>query len=175
MEQPIIEVDRISKSFGSFRVLDELSFNVRAGEKLALIGPSGSGKTTILRILMTLESVNSGHIKINGQHLYHIERDGRLLPAAETHLHRMRANVGMVFQQFNLFPHKSVLDNVTLAPMLSRGIPRPEAERRARGLLEMVGLADKMKNMPAQLSGGQKQRAAIARALALQPKIMLFD
>ena len=172
---PIIEVDRISKSFGSFKVLDELSFTVRSGEKLALIGPSGSGKTTILRILMTLESINSGHIKIDGEQLYHIERDGRLLPADEAHLHRMRANIGMVFQLFNLFPHKSVLDNVTLAPMLARGVPRLDAERRAKELLEMVGLGDKMKSMPAQLSGGQKQRAAIARALALQPKIMLFD
>lgn len=175
MEAPIIEVDRISKSFGNVRVLDELSFNVRAGEKLALIGPSGSGKTTILRILMTLESIDSGHIKINGQQLHHIERDGRLMPADEAHLHRMRANIGMVFQLFNLFPHKSVLDNVTLAPMLARRVPRPDAERRARELLEMVGLGDKIKSMPAQLSGGQKQRAAIARALALQPKIMLFD
>jgi polar amino acid transport system ATP-binding protein len=175
MEHPIIEVDRISKSFGSFKVLDELSFNVGAGEKLALIGPSGSGKTTILRILMTLEAINSGHIKINGQHLYHVEREGRLIPADEAHLHEMRASIGMVFQQFNLFPHKSVLDNVALAPILARRVSRPEAERRARELLEMVGLSDKMKSMPAQLSGGQKQRAAIARALALQPKIMLFD
>jgi polar amino acid transport system ATP-binding protein len=175
METPIIEVDRISKGFGSVRVLDELSFKVRAGEKLALIGPSGSGKTTILRILMTLESIDSGHIRINGQHLHHIERDGRLMPADEAHLHRMRTNVGMVFQLFNLFPHKSVLDNVTLAPMITRRVARKEAERRARELLEMVGLGDKIRSMPAQLSGGQKQRAAIARALALQPKIMLFD
>lgn len=174
-ERPIIEVDRISKSFGSFRVLNELSFDMRAGEKLALIGPSGSGKTTILRILMTLESINSGHIGINGEHLYHIEREGRLLPAGEAHLHRMRASIGMVFQLFNLFPHKSVLDNVTLAPMLTRGVSRKDAERRARELLEMVGLIDKANSMPAQLSGGQKQRAATARALALQPKIMLFD
>lgn len=148
---------------------------MRAGEKLALIGPSGSGKTTILRILMTLELINSGHIGINGEHLYHIEREGRLLPAGEAHLHRMRASIGMVFQLFNLFPHKSVLDNVTLTPMLTRGVSRKDAERRARELLEMVGLIDKANSMPAQLSGGQKQRAAIARALALQPKIMLFD
>jgi polar amino acid transport system ATP-binding protein len=174
-DQPIIEVDCISKSFGSFKVLDELTFTVKAGEKLALIGPSGSGKTTILRILMTLESINSGYIKINGQHLYHVERAGKLVPADEAHLHKMRTNIGMVFQLFNLFPHKSVLDNVTLAPMLTRGVSRKDAEDRGKELLDMVGLSAKINSMPAELSGGQKQRAAIARALALQPKIMLFD
>jgi polar amino acid transport system ATP-binding protein len=173
--QPIIEVDRVAKSFGSLAVLTDLSFTVASGEKLALIGPSGSGKTTILRILMTLETINAGHIKIGGEHLFHMERQGRLLPADERHLHRMRSNIGMVFQLFNLFPHKCVLDNITLAPILTKRTRRADAERRALELLEMVGLADKAKAMPAQLSGGQKQRAAIARALALQPKIMLFD
>jgi polar amino acid transport system ATP-binding protein len=173
--EPIIEVDRVSKSFGSFTCLSNLSFSVAPGEKLALIGPSGSGKTTILRILMTLESIDGGHIRIDGEELFEMKRNGAARPADERHLHKMRAKIGMVFQLFNLFPHKSVLDNVTLAPMLTQGVKRADAERRAMELLDMVGMADKAKNMPAQLSGGQKQRAAIARALALQPKVMLFD
>jgi polar amino acid transport system ATP-binding protein len=172
---PIICVDRVSKSFGPVPVLSELSFNVAPGEKLALIGPSGSGKTTILRILMTLERVNGGHIKIDGEHLFHMERGGQLVPADERHLHRMRAKIGMVFQLFNLFPHKCVLDNITLAPMLTKGVRRVDAERKALDLLDLVGMVHKAKAMPSELSGGQKQRVAIARALALQPKIMLFD
>ncbi len=175
MSAPIIEIDRISKSFGALRVLDELSFTVQPGEKLALIGPSGSGKTTILRILMTLETISSGHIRIDGEELFHMPKDGRLVPADERHLHRMRSKIGMVFQLFNLFPHKCVLDNVTLAPILTKGVSKADAEREAMRLLEMVGMADKARAMPAELSGGQKQRAAIARALALQPRIMLFD
>ena len=175
MTQPIIEIDRISKSFGALKVLDELSFDVMPGEKLALIGPSGSGKTTILRILMTLETISSGHIRIEGKYLFHMERDGKLAPADERHLHKMRQKIGMVFQLFNLFPHKSVINNITLAPMLTKGVKRADAEKRAMELLDMVGLADKAQAMPSQLSGGQKQRVAIARALALQPKIMLFD
>ena len=175
MPAPIIKIDGISKSFGAFRVLDGLSMEVMPGEKLALIGPSGSGKTTILRILMTLERIDSGHILVEGEQLYHMERDGRLLPADERHLTRMRQKIGMVFQLFNLFPHKCVIDNVTLAPILTKSTPRAAAEKRAMELLDMVGMADKARSMPAQLSGGQKQRVAIARALALSPKIMLFD
>lgn len=175
MSEPIIKIDGISKSFGSFRCLNDLSFEVRPGEKIALIGPSGSGKTTILRILMTLETIDDGHIVVDGEQLYHMERNGALVPADEAHLHRMRQKIGMVFQLFNLFPHKSVLDNVTLAPMLTQKVRRADAERRAMELLDMVGMADRGKAMPAQLSGGQKQRVAIARALALSPKIMLFD
>jgi polar amino acid transport system ATP-binding protein len=175
MPAPIIRIDAISKSFGTFKVLDGLSMEVMPGEKLALIGPSGSGKTTILRILMTLERIDSGHILVEGEQLYHMERDGRLLPADERHLTRMRRKIGMVFQLFNLFPHKSVIDNVTLAPILTKSTPRAAAEKRAMELLDMVGMADKAGSMPAQLSGGQKQRVAIARALALSPKIMLFD
>lgn len=172
---PIIEIDGISKSFGAFKVLNDLSFNVAPGEKLALIGPSGSGKTTILRILMTLEGIDSGNIRVGGDDLYQMQRNGKSQPADEAHLHQMRKKIGMVFQLFNLFPHKCVLDNVTLAPMLTKGVSRKDAEQHAMELLEMVGLADKAKSMPSQLSGGQKQRVAIARALALKPKIMLFD
>ena len=175
MTAPIIRVDNISKTFGALTVLDGLSFTVAPGEKLALIGPSGSGKTTILRILMTLESLSGGHIELCGEQLYHMSRNGQEAPADEAHLHRMRRHIGMVFQHFNLFPHKSVLENITLAPILTKGEPRAKADARGMELLEMVGLADKARSMPSQLSGGQKQRAAIARALALQPRIMLFD
>ncbi len=175
MSEPIIRMDSISKRFGALTVLDGLSLQVRPGEKLALIGPSGSGKTTILRILMTLESISGGHVEVDGEQLFHMPGQGGLVPANEAHLHHMRTRIGMVFQHFNLFPHKSVLDNITLAPILTKGVSRRDAEVKARELLEMVGLADKASSMPSQLSGGQKQRVAIARALALSPKIMLFD
>ena len=175
MSKPMITFENVSKSFGPVKVLDGLSIDVAPGEKLALIGPSGSGKTTILRILMTLEPIDSGYIRIDGEQLWHIERNGSLFPADDRHLTRMRQKVGMVFQLFNLFPHKCVLDNVTLAPILTKGLKRADAEKQALELLSMVGLADKANAMPSQLSGGQKQRVAIARALALSPKIMLFD
>jgi polar amino acid transport system ATP-binding protein len=175
MPHPIIRLDNVRKSFGELVVLDDLSFDVMPGEKLALIGPSGSGKTTILRVLMTLETLSGGRIEVDGEGLYHTSRNGREMPADEAHLHRMRAKIGMVFQHFNLFPHKCVLDNVTLAPVLTQGVKKADAEKRAMELLDLVGLSDKAKAMPAQLSGGQKQRVAIARALALSPKIMLFD
>lgn len=175
MSQPIIRIDNIVKRYGPLTVLNGLSMEVMPGEKLALIGPSGSGKTTILRILMTLETISDGFIQVDGEQLYHMKKAGNLVPADERHLHKMREKIGMVFQHFNLFPHKCVLDNVTLAPMLTKGMARAQAEKRAMELLDMVGLADKAKSMPAQLSGGQKQRVAIARALALSPKIMLFD
>ena len=175
MSAPIIRVENLEKSFGTLKVLNGLNFDVMPGEKLALIGPSGSGKTTILRILMTLETISGGHIEVCGEQLYHMQKNGQEVPADENHLHKMRGHIGMVFQHFNLFPHKSVLDNITLAPILTKGEPRAKAEARGRELLEMVGLADKATSMPSQLSGGQKQRVAIARALALQPRIMLFD
>jgi len=175
MTTPVIEIESVSKSFGDFQVLKDLNFNVQQGEKLALIGPSGSGKTTILRIIMTLESLDSGVIRVEGEPLWHQQQNGTLIPADEAHLHRMRTKIGMVFQLFNLFPHMTVLRNVTLAPMLTKKVPRKEADARAMELLRMVGMVDKADAKPAQLSGGQKQRVAIARALALQPKVMLFD
>ncbi|MFX1765731.1 ectoine/hydroxyectoine ABC transporter ATP-binding protein EhuA [Paraburkholderia sp. A1RI-2L] len=175
MNKPLIKIDRVTKRYGALTVLDELSLDVMPGEKLALIGPSGSGKTTILRILMTLESINGGHVEIDGEPLFQMRQGERMVPANERHLQKMRSKVGMVFQHFNLFPHKSVLDNITLAPILTQGESRESAKRRAMELLDMVGMADKAKSRPAQLSGGQKQRVAIARALALAPRIMLFD
>lgn len=175
MTDPIIRIEGVSKSFGNFEVLKDLSFTVAPGEKLALIGPSGSGKTTILRILMTLEEINGGGIFVDDEPLWHMPRNGSLVKADEAHLHKMREKIGMVFQLFNLFPHMTVLENVTLAPMLTKGTPKAKANALAMDLLDMVGMSDKATQKPAQLSGGQKQRVAIARALALRPKIMLFD
>jgi len=172
----MIRVQKVSKSFGDLQVLDNLSFDVAAGEKLALIGPSGSGKTTILRILMTLENIDSGMIFVEDEPLWHYQGpEGQMLPANEAHLHHMRSKIGMVFQLFNLFPHMTVLRNITAAPILTQGLPKEKAEGEAFKLLDLVGLIDKAEVKPAQLSGGQKQRVAIARALALRPKVMLFD
>ncbi len=173
--EPIIAFDKVCKAFDEVQVLRELDLTVAPGEKLALVGPSGSGKTTILRILMTLEPIDSGYVTVDGEYLWHMHRNGDLVPANEKHLRHMRSKVGMVFQHFNLFPHMKVLRNVAEPPVLALGLPRQEAEARAVELLEMVGLADKLDAYPAQLSGGQKQRVAIARALAMRPKVMLFD
>ena len=171
---PMVSFRNVVKSYGAVTVLDGLNLEFGTGEKVAIIGPSGSGKTTVLRMLMTLERINGGSIWVDGEMLVQGSADG---PAKidQAHLRRVRSKIGMVFQHFNLFPHKSVLDNITLAPILTKGEPRAKAKARAQELLEMVGLADKAGAMPAQLSGGQKQRVAIARALALQPRIMLFD
>jgi polar amino acid transport system ATP-binding protein len=171
----MVRFEGVSKRFGDLVVLEDLDLEVAPAEKLVIIGPSGSGKTTILRVLMTLERPESGHVVVDGQQLYHEERRRRLVKARERHIREVRKNVSMVFQHFNLFPHKTVLQNLTLGPRRALGVPREEAEDRARRLLADVGLAEKEKDHPAQLSGGQKQRVAIARALAMQPKIMLFD
>jgi polar amino acid transport system ATP-binding protein len=172
----LVRFDHVVKRFGDHTVLDRLDFAVQQGEHVTLIGPSGSGKTTILRLLMTLERVSDGVIWVDGEPLSHMRAsDGTLKPANEKHLRRMRAQIGMVFQQFNLFPNMNVLRNITEAPVSVLGLGREEAEERARGLLELVGLADKIDAHPSQLSGGQQQRVAIARALAMRPKIMLLD
>jgi polar amino acid transport system ATP-binding protein len=172
---PMIRFDRVSKSFGTTKVLDELVLEVSPGEKLAVIGPSGSGKTTILRLLMTLEQPDAGIIEVDGEPLWHEYKGDKLVPASERHLRMVRTKIGMVFQQFNLFPHMKVLRNVMEAQVRVLGTPRDEAEVRARNLLDMVGLSHKCDAFPSQLSGGQQQRVAIARALALKPKVMLFD
>lgn len=173
--EPIVRFDKVTKSFGDLVVLRELDLQVGPDEKIAIIGPSGSGKTTILRVLMTLEKPDSGKIYVDGEPLWHKEVGGKLMPADERHLRRVRGNIGMVFQHFNLFPHMKVLRNVTEAPIYVLGMQKEAAEARARELLRLVGLGDKLDSYPAQLSGGQKQRVAIARALAMRPKIMLFD
>jgi polar amino acid transport system ATP-binding protein len=172
---PGIRFEKVVKRFGSNVVLRELDFTVAPGERVTLIGPSGSGKTTILRLLMTLETLDEGIIWIGDETLWHMDRGGRRVPANQKHLHEMRKQVGMVFQQFNLFPNMNVLRNLTEGPVRVLGVPKDEAVERARSLLDLVGLADKENAHPTQLSGGQQQRVAIARALAMQPKVLLLD
>lgn len=160
-----IEVKNLHKSFGSLDVLKGVSLNVGEGEVITVIGPSGSGKSTLARCIARLEKIDSGEIYVYGRRM----DCGKISNAEESKL------LGMIFQQFNLFPHLSVLENVALAQMKVRGKPRSEAEKTAGELLERVGLGDKIKAFPSQLSGGQQQRVAIARALAMDPKVMLFD
>lgn len=171
----IIEFDNVSKSYGDLQVLKNLEMHVQSGEKLALIGPSGSGKTTILRILMTLETINSGHVMVDGDYLWHQKVGDTLVPASEKHLHKMRENIGMVFQQFNLFPHLTAIANIEQPQILIKEADKTDAKNKAQELMQLVGLEDKQDHYPHQLSGGQQQRVAIARALAMDPKIMLFD
>ncbi|MEV5667578.1 ectoine/hydroxyectoine ABC transporter ATP-binding protein EhuA [Streptomyces sp. NPDC052503] len=174
--EPLVRFDKVVKRYGDHVVLDELDFSVRRGEHVTLIGPSGSGKTTILRLLMTLEKVSDGVIWVDGSPLSHVRGpDGSLKPAGEKELRRSRKKIGMVFQQFNLFPNMKVLQNITEAPVNVLGMDKDEAESRARELLDLVGLSGKVDAHPSQLSGGQQQRVAIARALAMRPEILLLD
>ena len=162
---PVIELRHVDKHYGDLHVLKDVSLAVGKGEVLVVIGPSGSGKSTMCRTINRLETIDSGEILIEGEPLPQEGRD----------LARMRAELGMVFQQFNLFAHMTILDNVTLGPREVLGVPREEAERQAMELLERVGVAEQAHKVPAQLSGGQQQRAAIARSLAMRPKAMMFD
>ncbi|MGW0775517.1 amino acid ABC transporter ATP-binding protein [Streptomyces sp. NPDC054802] len=162
---PLIELREVNKHFGQLHVLQDINLTVGRGEVVVVIGPSGSGKSTLCRAMNRLETIESGRITI----------DGQPLPAEGKALAKLRADVGMVFQSFNLFAHKTVLANVSLGPVKVRGIRKEDAERRSRELLDRVGLADQAAKFPAQLSGGQQQRVAIARALAMDPKVMLFD
>ncbi|MCX5519103.1 ectoine/hydroxyectoine ABC transporter ATP-binding protein EhuA [Kaistia defluvii] len=171
----MIKFDKVVKRFGDLTVLDELDFEVQKGEKVSIIGPSGSGKSTVLRILMTLEQIDGGIVTVGGEPLWHESGPNGLQPASEAHLRKMRAQLGMVFQQFNLFPHMSVLRNITEAPVRVLGLSKVEARERGEELLELVGLADQADKYPHQLSGGQQQRVGIARALAMRPSILLFD
>ncbi len=167
---PMVRIRGLRKSFGSHVVLNGIDFDVLPSQVVVVIGPSGSGKSTFLRCCNGLEQPEGGTVEICGRTLV---QDGRMLP--EPDLNALREEVGMVFQSFNLFPHLSVLDNVTLGPRKLRGLPRKDADERAQALLAKVGLAHKANAMPASLSGGQKQRVAIARALAMEPRVMLFD
>jgi polar amino acid transport system ATP-binding protein len=169
---PLIRFEDVSKSFGERKVLDGLSLEVNAGERVTLIGPSGSGKTTILRMLMTLERPDVGEIYVGGDQLWKQRSRNRVDVA---NLRRIRRNIGMVFQQFNLFPNMSVIENVTLAPTTVLGVPAEQARVKALENLDRVGLLDKASAHPSTLSGGQQQRVAIARALALDPAILLLD
>ncbi|GAK10048.1 ectoine/hydroxyectoine ABC transporter ATP-binding protein EhuA [Geomicrobium sp. JCM 19038] len=171
----IVRYNNVKKAFGNNIVLNDLNLDVYKGEKVALIGPSGSGKTTIIRMLMTLEQPSSGTIEIDGEHLWHKEVNGQLKDADEKHLRKVRGKIGMVFQQYNLFPHMSIMRNCTEAPIHVLGLSKDEAKERALQMLQKVGLSDKVDMYPSQLSGGQQQRVAIARSLVMQPKVMLFD
>ena len=164
-----IRLTQVVKDFGSTRVIDHLDLNIPQGQKVALIGPSGSGKSTVLRLIKGLESYQHGHIEVAGAPVPAPRRGWRWRPEPVVH------RVGMVFQQFNLFPHLSVLDNVIEAPLQVLRLSREEALERAHGYLAMVGMAHKVHAYPATLSGGQQQRVAIARALAMRPQVMLFD
>ncbi|MFF7652866.1 amino acid ABC transporter ATP-binding protein [Streptomyces sp. NPDC007983] len=163
--EPLIELRNVNKYFGALHVLQDIDLTVGRGEVVVVIGPSGSGKSTLCRTINRLETIESGSIVV----------DGRPLPEEGKELARLRAEVGMVFQSFNLFAHRTVLDNLMLAQVKVRRRGKAEAGRRARELLDRVGLADQADKYPAQLSGGQQQRVAIARALAMDPKVMLFD
>jgi polar amino acid transport system ATP-binding protein len=172
---PMVQFQAVTKCYGPLTVLDRLDLDVAHGEKVAIIGPSGSGKTTVLRMLMTLETIDDGIIYVEGEPLTHMQRNGRLVPADLAHMRRVRSKIGMVFQSFNLFPHMTAMQNCIEAPITVLRMNRKEAEARASELLAMVGLSEKKNHYPSQLSGGQQQRVAIARALAMRPKIMLFD
>ncbi len=163
--QAIIDMQGVSKSFGAFKALDDVSLQVASGEKVVVCGPSGSGKSTLIRCIARLERHEQGRIVVDGTEL----NDDR------ASLQRLRSEVGMVFQQFNLFPHMSVLENLMLAPMKARGLPKAETLALAMQYLERVGIAEQAHKYPGQLSGGQQQRVAIARSLCMKPKIMLFD
>jgi polar amino acid transport system ATP-binding protein len=175
-EVPLIQVRGLHKKFGKLEVLRGVSFEVKRGEVLAIIGPSGSGKSTLLRCLNFLEQYEAGEVLFDNTLVgYRKDAAGRMKPDSERNIRRVRARMGMVFQSFNLFPHKTVLENVIEGPLVVQRTPRAEAEARGRALIARVGLSDKLATYPTTLSGGQQQRAAIARALAMQPTAMLFD
>ena len=171
----MIKVESISKSFGSLKVLDNINLNISPGEVVVVIGPSGSGKSTLLRCINYLEKIDDGKICIDGKLVGKNEINGRVVEAPAKEVYKMRENIGMVFQRFNLFPHMTVLQNITEAPVLVKKVSKQEAFKQALQLLEKVGLDEKANAYPAHLSGGQQQRVAIARAFAMEPKIMLFD
>jgi len=170
-----VEYKNIRKNFGDVQILKGVDLQIHPGEKVAIIGPSGSGKTTLARMLMTLEKPTEGDILIEGEHLWKEEVNGKLVSASEKHFRKMRKNIGMVFQQYNLFPHMTILKNVMEAQVSVLGLSKSEAKEKAVEMLSKVGLANKLDSYPANLSGGQQQRVAIARALVMHPKIMLFD
>ena len=174
-DRPMVRFMNVTKSYGNLVVLDKLNLDVTEGEMVTIIGPSGSGKTTVLRMLMTLETINDGVIYVDGKPLTHMVKDGVLVAADERHLRKMRSSIGMCFQHFNLFPHMTALQNCMEGPVQVLGLSRQEARERSEELLTLVGMIDKKDQHPSRLSGGQQQRVAIARALAMRPKVMLFD
>ena len=172
---PLLRIADLHKSFADLTVLDGVSLDVTRGEKVSIIGPSGSGKTTLLRCINYLEKPTSGHIYIEGQLIGEKQVNGKYVHVSDRELAKERAEIGFVFQRFNLFPHLTALGNVSIAPQKVLGLSREEAEARGREMLQKVGLAHKVNEFPERLSGGQQQRVAIARVLAMQPKLMLFD
>lgn len=174
-DTPMVRFQNVSKQYGDLSVLDSLNLDVAEGEMVTIIGPSGSGKTTVLRMLMALEKIDDGVIYVDGEPMTHMVVNGQLVRANKKHLREQRTNIGMCFQHFNLFPHMTALENCIEAPIQVLGLSKKEACERADELLEMVGMLEKRDEHPARLSGGQQQRVAIARSLAMRPKIMLFD
>ncbi len=171
----IVKAESVNKYFGSLHVLKDIDLEVRKNEVVIICGPSGSGKSTFLRCINHLEKINSGHIYVNGHMIGYHERNGKLVEDSERNIARQRAEIGMVFQRFNLFPHLTAVENIIEAPTRVRKIPEEQARAEAERLLARVGLADKRDQYPNQLSGGQQQRVAIARSLAMRPALMLFD
>jgi polar amino acid transport system ATP-binding protein len=175
MPEPMVKAEGVHKRFGRLEVLRGITLEVGRAEVMCIIGPSGSGKSTFLRAINHLEKINSGRLWVDGELVGYREHGGKLHELHDSDVAKRRAEIGMVFQRFNLFPHKTALENVIEAPRLVRGVSKTQAVEEATVLLNRVGLADKLASYPAQLSGGQQQRVAIARALAMKPKLMLFD
>jgi polar amino acid transport system ATP-binding protein len=171
----MVKAEGVHKRFGRLEVLKGIDLEVQPGEVLVMLGPSGSGKSTFLRCINHLEEINAGRLSVDGELVGYRESGGKLHELPEREISRKRAEIGMVFQHFHLFPHMTAVDNVALAPIRVAKVSRDEARRRARELLSRVGLEDKLGTYPVALSGGQQQRVAIARALAMEPKLMLFD
>jgi len=172
---PMVQAEGVHKSFGRLEVLKGIDLTVAPREVMCIVGPSGSGKSTFLRCINHLEKIDAGRLYVDGELVGYLQRGDRLYELKDREVARRRAEIGMVFQRFNLFPHMTALENVMEAPVLVKGEPKAVVRDRARALLDRVGLADKVDAYPAQLSGGQQQRVAIARALCMQPKLMLFD
>jgi len=175
MTEAMVKAEAVHKRFGRLEVLKGINLEVQSGEVMCLLGPSGSGKSTFLRCINHLEKINSGRLSVDGELVGYREAGDKLHELRESEVARKRAEIGMVFQHFNLFPHMTALENVTLAPTRVSGLSRKDARRRASDQLAKVGLSDKLDSYPVALSGGQQQRVAIARALAMRPKLMLFD
>jgi polar amino acid transport system ATP-binding protein len=175
MSATMVKAEAVHKSFGRLEVLKGIDLEVKRGEVMCMLGPSGSGKSTFLRCINHLEKINAGRLSIDGELVGYRERGGKLYELRENEVAHARAQIGMVFQHFNLFPHMTAVENVALAPIRVKGVPRSDARNRAQQLLQQVGLGDKLSTYPVALSGGQQQRVAIARALAMEPKLMLFD
>ncbi|MFF4775269.1 amino acid ABC transporter ATP-binding protein [Microtetraspora fusca] len=173
--EPMVKIRSLRKRFGSVEVLKGIDLDVPHGQVVCVVGPSGSGKSTLLRCVNRMETIDSGRIWVDGELMGYAERGGRLHLLAPAELCRQRRPIGMVFQRFHLFPHRTAIENVMEGPVTVLGTSRAEARRQATELLERVGLSDRADHYPAQLSGGQQQRVAIARSLAMRPKLMLFD